>query len=396
MKEALDAQKLYLKESYGELVAEGSASSDMDALEDEKADLEKQYQNALDSNDLAAAELLEAQIEAVDSDIEALEADYLAILGSPNSTESDKAKAMAGLGDGTAASAISSLGDSFLSALSDATASGDSSSSTAGSDDAKQLLNELSNNLAAISELSKISPAAASAALSDINDALQNTTALSDQDLSDIQTEVSDLKEEAEANAENNAAATMSASAARELLDSVLGDILGTDYDSASDAQKAEALLAMEWFGEQSGNSNISTLAASLANEQAADGSIYLYDKYSVESGDYLSLRAAANVLGYRPIYYRGNSTETLSKGMSYYTFTNGQSVYEMTGSTTKKMTRAAGLQDKQLYITATDGKQIFSLNVEAIDKAVYDVAYDADMKSVAEEILAALQEAAS
>jgi hypothetical protein len=80
---------------------------------------------------------------------------------------------------------------------------------------------------------------------------------------------------------------------------------------------------------------------------------------------------------------------------MSYYTFTDGESSYEMTGGTTKKASTAAGLQNNDLYISATDGKQIFSLNVEGVDKASYDVAYTTDMKSEAEEILAALQAAA-
>jgi hypothetical protein len=188
----------------------------------------------------------------------------------------------------------------------------------------------------------------------------------------------------------------MSTSAIKDLLDSVLKDLLGTDYDGASAAQKAEALLAIEWFGEQTGNHNIAAYAATLANSQAEENSPYIYKKYTQDTGNYLSLHTAGKILKYRTIFDNVHKVETLSKGMSYYTFTNGQKAYEMTGETSKLMDHAAGLQERQLYITTGDAKKIFSLEAEAIDLAVYAAAYTTDMRTEAETILKALQEGAS
>jgi hypothetical protein len=392
MQESIDSQKLWLLDSYASLVAEAGVSSDMDALTEELADLQQQYQDALDRNDLAEASLAEAQIQAVQADIDALETDYLAILNSPNSSESDKAKATAGLGDGTSASAINQLASDFLNALSEA---GSGSTVDAGADDAdtQQLLNELEHILAALEELTPLNPAAAASAVSGISDALSGSTALPDSAQADLQASVADLQTQAGQALDNSNGTTMSAAAAKELLDSVLENLFGTDYDSAGDARRAEALLAMEWFGEQTGNQNIAAYAASLANSQAEGNSPYIYKKYTQETGTYLSLHAVGNILKYRTIFDNVHQVETLSKGMEYYTFTNGQRAYGMTGSASKLMERAAGLQERQLYITAADAKKIFSLEAEPIDLAGYAAAYTKDMGSEAEEILKALQE---
>lgn len=385
LNDSLTSHELWLRESYGRLVAEGSASTEMDDLQAQKEDLETQYQDALDKNDLSEAERLRALLAALQARLDALEKSYLDILNSKNSSESDKAKAAAGLGDGTSASAMNGLADSFIDALKEKDAE----------------IERLKQLLDALKELSKLNPQAASSALDKVSDALaegggSSGGSLSDADKNALKNAVTDAQLEVTDAEKNSEGATMSAASAKELLDDVLNDLFGMGYDDMSDMQKAQALIALEWYGEQTRNENIASLAASLANEQAAGGSYFLYEKYTAETGDYLSLRSAGMILGYRVIFDSVHSVETLSRGLQYYEFKNGRTAYEQTGQTTQMLGAAAGLQDRQLYIAAADAKKIFELEAEAIDRADYAVAYTADMRAVAEQILEALQEGGS
>lgn len=396
LKDSLTSHELWLREKYGELVAQGSASSEMDDLQGQKEELETQYQDALDKNDLAEAARLRALLEALQAKLDALEKSYLDILNSKNSSESDKAKAAAGLGDGTSASAMNGLADGFIDALKEKDAE----------------IERLRQLLEALKELSKLNPQAASAALDKISDALADSSGsgdgsdgsgssgsgngLSDADKNALKNAVTDMQLEVDDEAKNSEGATMSAASAKELLDAVLNALFGMSYDDMNAMQQAQALLAIEWYGEQTRNENIASLAASLANGQAAAGSYYLYEKYTEDTGDYLSLRSAGMILGYRVIFDSVHSVETLSRGLQYYEFKNGRTAYEQTGQTTQMLGVAAGLQDRQLYIAAKDAKKIFELEAEAIDRADYAVAYTADMRAAAEQILEALQEGES
>lgn len=382
--ESVEAHRLWLQESYAALLSQAGASSEMDRLSEEKERLQAQYQDALDRNNLSAAALLEAQLAAVAADIDALEQDYLSILNSPNSSESDKAKAAAGLGDGTAASAIDNLKNSFLDAL----------GNTGEGTDLSQLAGELSNVLAAMRELSKLNPQAAAGALDGISDALEKGSALSDADEAALLGTVGELQAEAENALGNANAATMSASALKELLDAAMRGLFGTDYADATALQKAQALLAVEWFGEEAKNQKILAQAGVMAQEQQAAGSPYLYKKYTGESGDYLSLRAVGAILGYRTIFDNVHVVETLSSGRGYYTFTNGRKAYE-SGGQTKMLENPPLLQERQLYLADTDGRALFELYEEQIDAAAYAVAYTEDMKTGAQEVLASLREGA-
>ena len=425
LNDSLTSHELWLRENYGRLVADGSASTEMDDLQAKKEDLETQYQDALDKNDLAEAERLRALLAALQARLDALEKSYLDILNSKNSSESDKAKAAAGLGDGTSASAMNGLADGFIDALKEKDAE----------------IERLKQLLDALKELAKLNPQAASSALDKISDALSdgsgtgngetdgsgtdgdgtdgdgtdgdatgnggtgnggtdgsgaNGNGLTNADMNALKNTVTDMQLEVGDATKNSEGATMSAVSAKELLDAVLNDLFGMGYDDMNAMQKAQALIALEWYGEQTRNENIASLAASLANEQASEGSYYLYEKYAEGTGDYLSLKSAGLILGYRVIFDSVHSVETLSRGLQYYEFRNARTAYEQTGQTTQMLGAAAGLQSRQLYIAAADAKKIFELEAEAIDRADYAVAYTADMRAVAEQILKALQEGGS
>ena len=381
LREVADEHKAWLLERYAALNAQGSADSKMDELKAEKERLQEQYRDALDGNDLSAAALLEARLAAVQADIDALEQDYLSILNSENSSESDRAKAMAGLGDGTAASALENLKDSLLSSLRGA---------SEGSD-LERLLSELENMLAAMRELAKQSPRAAAGAMKEISDALAGATGLDGSDASKLMAQADEIAQEAAQAEENGAGATMSAQTVRDLLDAAMRELFGTGYEDASHAQKAQALLALEWFGEQMRNEKIAALAGAMAQEQQAAGSSYLYRKYTGDAGNYLSVRAVGSILGYRTIFDSVHVVETLNNGMEYYTFTNGRRTYE-TDRQTKMMEHAACLQERGLYLAAADGKALFSLDAESIETAALAVAYTEDMRSGALALLEALK----
>ena len=113
--ETVEEYRTWLRKELADVVQNDADSSTLGKLQSEKEELEKARQAALDQNDLAEEKRLTAQMEAKQADINAETKKLVDILNSPNSSESDKASALTGLGGGNAASVLNELADSIAS-----------------------------------------------------------------------------------------------------------------------------------------------------------------------------------------------------------------------------------------------------------------------------------------
>ena len=113
--ETVEEYRAWLRKELAAVVQNDADSSTLGRLQSEKEELEKARQDALDRNDLTEEKRLTAQMEAKQTDINAETKKLVDILNSPNSSESDKASALTGLGGGNAASVLNELADSIAS-----------------------------------------------------------------------------------------------------------------------------------------------------------------------------------------------------------------------------------------------------------------------------------------
>ena len=124
--ETVEEYRTWLRKELADVVQNDADSSTLGKLQSEKEELEKARQAALDQNDLAEEKRLTAQMEAKQADINAETKKLVDILNSPNSSESDKASALAGLGGGSAASVLNELADSITSDIRELDGNGNS------------------------------------------------------------------------------------------------------------------------------------------------------------------------------------------------------------------------------------------------------------------------------
>lgn len=180
LKETVEEHLEWLRTSYAALVKNGSDSTEMEKLEQEKEKLGKQRRDALDNNDLAEANRLQAELEAVQKEIDSLMASLVAILNSPNSSEADKAKARAEMGDSNTASFLADMAGNLASAIRSSDADGD----------------DLKNQLASLTAAAQLNPDAGQAALKQVGDALDQATGLSADLLDELGESLAKAEEE--------------------------------------------------------------------------------------------------------------------------------------------------------------------------------------------------------
>ena len=358
----------WLRTELSSLVAESGDSSELDNLKAEKDELEKERQNALDQNDLSEAKRLAAEIEAKQTDMDNLTKTLTDTLNSDSSSESDKAKALAGLTDGSTAKMLNTLASSITSGIRDGSG--------------------IDNQMAAFSALSSYDPSAASSALTEIKDALDGATGLDDETKDQLEATVSNLEQQV-ANATNS---DLDTDALKKLLADYFGSYFGNGSSSASEVQMAGALIGLSTYAEDAENADARALAALLAGKMADDGNDYIYEQYDKDTSEYLSLKALSRVLSYRYIFDSAHYTVTLSKAQSYYLFTYGKEEYMSAGKVPGTMLKAAGLMGT-LYISSDDGSGIFNCTGYYVPKSSYASVRTQEMESTIQEVYQMLME---
>lgn len=368
----VEKHREWLKKSLAGLIAASADSSALDQLLKAQNDLESQRLNALDENDLAKAKRLSAEMEAGQGDIDDLRQELYHTLTDPVSSAADKARAAAGMTEKSAGKLIDELAGNITSGILD------------GADGST-----LDRDMAALSQLAQYDSDAALAAVSGIRDTLKGAANTEAESAVQIGAQLADIEREAEKGAGTGGVGGM---LSQEQLTNLLADYFG-DAATASDQDKAGALIALSRYAQDSHNQSAAMLAVLLANQSAAKGSPYLYQKYDRAADVYISLQAIGRIFGYRYLFDDVHHMVTLQKAEDYYIFTSGDVIYEFTEGAEGRLTVRPVLQ-ATLYLDSDDAKRIFDGKGYYVPGCSYAAVETAAMEPVIEEVYNGLMNA--
>lgn len=365
----VESHREWLRKSLAQLVAATADSTALDQLLEEQNDLERQRQDALDENDLAEAKRLAAEMEAVQNDVNGLREDLYNTLTNPDSSAADRARASAGMTEGTAGKLIDELAGNITSGILDgADASG------------------LDNDIAALSELAAYDADAALEAVSRIQEALDGRTDSDTGAAADIGAQMSAIERQISDGDGNGGMLS------EEQITGLLADYFD-DASGASDQDKAGALIALSRYAQDTHNEAAGMLAVSMANRFAAKDSPYLYEKYDREAVPYVSLQTVSRIFGYRYLFDDVHHVVTLQKAEAYYIFTAGSLAYAFAEGSEGKLSAGAAVKNT-LYINSDDGNRIFGCKGYYVPKCTKAVAETAAMEPVVESVYERLMSA--
>lgn len=388
----------WLKNDLAELMQNDAEMTKLEALQNKKDELAKNRQEALDNNDLKEEKRLTAEMEAVQQDINDLQNTLVDILNSPNSSEADKAQALAGLGEGNAAEMINALAESiasdvrnYESALTDSSGAGQTDGTNPDNENSQGKANnaamsqEMANKLTALSAIGKLEPAATKAALDNIKSAVNSTSSMDESVADKLLEEVSDIEQEAD---ELLASDKLSQNELMDLIDTALG----SKFDEASKDEQTATVKALLDYADETANKDAKTLAKAYISKLAAGGNPYIYKKYDKDTEEYVSLNSISNVLGYRYVFDDAHYTVTLNKNGKYFKFSLKSKEYEMTGKEKGTLEKTPGLMSA-LYISENDSHSIFGADAEYIEGSDYAILVTEKIDSRIAELINILKE---
>lgn len=363
--ETVAEHREWLRDMLAQAILNSSDSSEMDKLTEAMADLEKQRQDALDNNNLEGEKRISADMEALQAEIDKLTESLVNKLDSPYSTEAEKARALAGLGDGNATALLNSLASEIASGIRNISRTGTTTSANGYS---QKEAEELKNKMEIFSSVSVIAPDAAVQALKDIEEAVAGASLQNNGFVEDMEATIGAVKEKIEDGQKGNLANIDS-----EELISMLENILGCTLEEATAIDLSGAVLALSRFGYEHNNREARSLAITYAAEMYDVSHAYIYPKVEAEKKEYVSVRAIGQVLDYRYVFDDAHYSATLSKGKSYHTFTKNHKDYSYTGQKTGKLTTNVVFQDT-LYLGNADAKKIYNIEAGYVHGSKYAI----------------------
>ena len=375
--ETVTEHREWLRDMLSQAMLNSSDSSEMDKLTEAMSDLEKQRQEALDNNNLKGEKKIAADMEALQGEIDKLVESLVNELDSPYSTEAEKARALAGLGDGNATVLLNSLASEIASGIRNinrAGVTGDNISNEGGDETESGLgysqkeEEELKNKMEIFSSVSVIAPDAAAQALKDIEEAVVGASLQNNGFVEDMQATIGAVKEKIEDEQKGNLTNINS-----EELISMLENILGCTLEEATAIDFSSTVLALSRFGYEHNNREARSLAITYAAEMYDVSHVYIYPKVETEKKEYVSVRAIGQVLDYRYVFDDAHYSATLSKGKSYHTFTKDHKDYSYTGQKTGKLTTNVIFQDT-LYLGNADAKKIYNIEAGYVHGSKYAI----------------------
>ena len=426
----------------------------MDSLMEQKEKLQTERMTALDNNQLGLANKLDAQIEAIDKQIEDLENYLNDILNSENTSDSEKAKAAAQLGAGSASAVLQEMKNNALEDLKDGNLDG------------------IENIIDGIGALAGTQPDAALAALKDVYQELSKQELMnggSSPALKNLLRKVEDVTAEQMQNfledfsgsdlsqlidafleekgmgngafdedvfgAESGFGAGMGNDTGADIdfgagmgsgagssggfatgsetgsnagtgsdaggsgtgtgaSSSILGGAaLDSTMDGLSDGEMAIVLAGLSLYAEQTGSDTVADILRDYTRTSFADGNPYIFEQLASDrANEYVPTDRLARIIGYRYIFNDSQKAVTLQRGSQYYKFKAFSAVAEK-GTTMEDMSRAAGFQ-RVIYIPADTAKSYYGLTVEYFPGTNFAVLITDDMKNLALDFFDYLLEA--
>lgn len=390
-KASVDAHQAWLGELLNSL-QDSMGNRTMDDLMAQKEDLQTQRMTALDKNQLSVAKKLDAQIAAVDQEIEDLENYLNSILESENTSASEKAQAAAQLGEKNTSALLQSLKNDALQDLQDGNLDG------------------IGNIIDAVGALSGSQPTGALNVMKDIYEGLVDQMLQGNS--SDALMDLLDRAEEVTAEQLENFLGDLSDTDLAALIEAYvdengmgadgLEDADGTTSGSPdlsgvmnrlNDKQMAIVLTALDQYVEQINASDALKAVQDYSRIAFNSNNPYIYDKLrSDPSRVYVPTDRIAKICKYRYIFNDSQKAVTLQKGGEYDKFTAFSAVMERSG-VLEDMTAIAGFQDV-IYIPQDAAKTYFGLEAYYSENSSYGILLTAEMEQEATAFLDYLLEA--
>lgn len=387
--ETVADHKEWLRGMLSQAMANSSDAGEMDRFTEALEDLEKQRQEALDQNDLAKEKKIAAEMEDLQAEIDKLTENLLNTLNSPYSTEAEKARALAGLGDSNAAALLNTLSSEIASGIRNISrtgSAGDNKENESGEGSgtggySQKEAEELKNKMEMFSDISAIAPEAAAQALKEIETAIEGSSLENSGFTEDMEEAIGAAKKTIEESQKGN----LSVIDSKELI-SMLEDIFGCTLEETSSLDLASAVLALSRFGNDYNNKEARSLAITYAAEMNNSGHVYIYQKVNTEKNEYVSVRAIGRVLDYRYVFDDAHYSATLSKGNTYHTFSKDSKEYTYTGQKTDKLTTNAVFQNT-IYLGNADSKKIYNIEAGYIQGSKYAVVVTSQVERRTKEL---------
>lgn len=363
----------------------------MDHLMEQKENLQTERMTALDKNQLSVAKKLDAQIAAVDQEMEDLEDSLNAILQSDNTSESEKARAAAQLGERNASAALRAMRQNALDDLRDGNLEG------------------VENIIDGIGALAATQPEGALGALKDIYQELSNQELTGAGANAGAVRDLASRVEEVAAEQMNNFANDFSKADIAQLIQGFLMEngggaelpveglldslTLESIMQELTDGQMTAVLAGLEMYAEQTGADAAKQAVLNYSKTALGNENMYVFQRLSAEPEiEFAPTDKIALICRYRYIFNDSQKAVTLQQGSQYYKFRAFDMIAEK-GGTIEDMTRPAGFQGI-IYIPWDAAEKYFGLEVMYLQGSSCGVLLTAEMKAEAVAFLDYLLEA--
>ncbi|MBO6115287.1 MAG: hypothetical protein J6P57_09560, partial [Lachnospiraceae bacterium] len=181
-------------------------------------------------------------------------------------------------------------------------------------------------------------------------------------------------------------------------------DLYGKDFDDLSDSDKASALTGVARFGYENGDMLAKQLAMLLLNQLLEEGNPFIYQKYMEDlNTNYINMAAidrCRSYTGYRYIYKDGMDTLSQVGGSASYMFSVGSRVVQKSDGKHEDLTNVVVSQtdvtiDKYElktypYFVKEDSEHYIDVSCYYIPDVIYAVLIPQDVDERVEELLGA------
>lgn len=319
----------------------------LSSLLDQKEKKQEEKLAALDANDLEAAKKAEAELDALNSKIDALE-----------KAMSEAGETAGSLGETTPKTALQSakkFADTAIETI--------QADSTAGVLEAVDGLGALmpANPDAALDGLQDIYQALSSRAY--LDGAKEDGSSRSEDGgkISEYETCMTRVEEVIADNASVLNRTSLSEGEAEEILEEVAGKPMEEQSEEEQAALLAASLAALE----QKANEGITKMAQILAAQMEANGNPYIFRQYNDPVNEYIPAKTISECMGYRYIYDNNQQQVTISRRGEYLTFQAFQNGYEK-GKEKGELSVNAGFQ-ADIYLSEQDTETLFKCTAQYV-----------------------------
>ena len=383
----------------------------MDSLLQQKEELQSERKTAIEKNQWGILNQLDAKIEAIDNQLNDLEAELNNILNSDQTSDAEKAKAAAQLGDGSASATLQQMKNNALEDIRNGNTDG------------------MGDLIDGIGAMASVRPEGALGALKDIYKELSNqklTGGIGSGEIDNLVNKLENVIAEqmdhfAEDISKNDMGNLINAFAAENGMGSSAdrfgglgsaggtagtsgaggtsgaagtGGAAGTDGAAGisgaggadafasglastmaglSDAELAAILAGMNMYVEQTDSVSAKNILLEYSRMAAASGSAYVYEQLSSDrTAVYAPTDCVSSITGHRYIFNDTQKAVTLQKGSQYFKFKAFSAVAER-GTTLEDMVRPAGFQGV-IYIPEEAVASYFNLKAVYIHNTKYGV----------------------